>query len=699
MYSMPADSAAHHANLLAIPARVRYAPQLEGSITRGVFIMGVNYEMRGGISPRLKTLSVALSLALAGGAAAIGVLGSEPALAGQKHHAYVDRAPPAWVPKAAKLAHRRMAGPDHIDVQKARASVQAFLSRTPHFDESKPGTVIHVTQLADSGEGSLRDALGSAHDGDVVDLSGLSGRITLTNALTPASSIIIRGPGSEKLTLDGGGLDRVIASSHDLKISDVTIANGAVSGQEASGGCLNVSGYLYLAHTTISHCSAGGTDSQYSYGGGVYVKGSLYMYYTQLTQNSVTAYQVAAGGGAFVQNTGTEYGLLMRGSTIGGNTVTIDSSVNQPTSVYTFGFGGGVTSNYTGSTNTIKNFVKYSTITNNSVTAPASTYYAPSGGGGGAALFGTQAAYLIETSFSGNSVAVAGYGYGGGVAATNVALIAGSQITGNQVSSTYFNIFGGGSATFGETALGASTVSGNTATSACYYCRNRGGGVYAKAISSKYSEFSDNAITTTYGYGVALGGGLYSGAQASIEESTISRNSVTAYNPGFSEGGGAFTVASAEFDNSTIAFNSASGYGGGIELSTGGATTPTFTLQSSIVSNNNADALPTTDDMDSYYAVTVAGSNDLVVANYSTVTLPGDTLTSDPKLLPLAKNGGPTRTHALDPTSPAVDAGSNPNDDDWDQRGPNFPRMVGAAPDIGAYELDSDRIFYDGFEF
>jgi hypothetical protein len=65
---------------------------------------------------------------------------------------------------------------------------------------------------------------------------------------------------------------------------------------------------------------------------------------------------------------------------------------------------------------------------------------------------------------------------------------------------------------------------------------------------------------------------------------------------------------------------------------------------------------------------------------------------TDPKLGPLADNGGPTRTHALLPGSPAIDRG---NTDvcsadpvgGVDQRGVTRPQ--GAACDIGAYESQS----------
>jgi hypothetical protein len=68
-------------------------------------------------------------------------------------------------------------------------------------------------------------------------------------------------------------------------------------------------------------------------------------------------------------------------------------------------------------------------------------------------------------------------------------------------------------------------------------------------------------------------------------------------------------------------------------------------------------------------------------------------------LLALADNGGPTKTHALGPGSPAVDAGNNNASLTSDQRGTGFPRVIGVAPDIGASEgVDTDRIFANGFD-
>jgi hypothetical protein len=64
----------------------------------------------------------------------------------------------------------------------------------------------------------------------------------------------------------------------------------------------------------------------------------------------------------------------------------------------------------------------------------------------------------------------------------------------------------------------------------------------------------------------------------------------------------------------------------------------------------------------------------------------------DPRILPLALNGGPTATCALMPTSIAIDAGDNfviPPGITTDQRGAGFPRIdkKNKAVDIGAYEF------------
>ncbi|MGZ4343187.1 MAG: hypothetical protein ACXVHX_14720 [Solirubrobacteraceae bacterium] len=71
---------------------------------------------------------------------------------------------------------------------------------------------VTVTSTADSGMGSLRDAIANATDGQTIDFSpALNGQtITLTSgALMVTHSLTISGPGAGNLTVEGDGSDPV----------------------------------------------------------------------------------------------------------------------------------------------------------------------------------------------------------------------------------------------------------------------------------------------------------------------------------------------------------------------------------------------------------------------------------------------------------------------------------------------------------
>ena len=88
-------------------------------------------------------------------------------------------------------------------------------------------------------------------------------------------------------------------------------------------------------------------------------------------------------------------------------------------------------------------------------------------------------------------------------------------------------------------------------------------------------------------------------------------------------------------------------------------------------------------------AITSAGYNLSSDDGGGFLSDPTDKVSTDPKLSPLADNGGPTWTCALLAGSPAIDAGSATdtagNTVATDQRG--VARPQGFAPDIGAFEL------------
>ncbi len=251
-----------------------------------------------------------------------------------------------------------------------------------------------------------------------------------------------------------------------------------------------------------------------------------------------------------------------------------------------------------------------------------------------------------STSLSGGAINVTSYffGYSSSVTLTRC------TISNNKAGS------GGGLFVDGDLLVDGCTVSGNTAT-AGFSSTGGGGGL---RLSNYYDS---NAVFT-------------------IRNSTISGNSS-------SRGGGIYLRpfnTTLTVQNSTITGNTA-GRGGGIyNYSFSG----TIALNSSIVSGNTATLFAT----DVYSDSKVTMSFSAVGSNAGfTMTDLGGNLPFQPhanlKLGPLANNGGPTQTHMLAITSPCLDKGNNSLGLTTDQRGTGFPRLSGAAPDIGAVELSS----------
>jgi hypothetical protein len=190
--------------------------------------------------------------------------------------------------------------------------------------------------------------------------------------------------------------------------------------------------------------------------------------------------------------------------------------------------------------------------------------------------------------------------------------------------------------------------------------------------------------STVSGNSAYDGGGVFVGAFASLmlTDSTVSGNTA----PGGS-GGGLYLSELYLSDSTTVILNStiadnAATFGGGIYSDT------QLVIQSTIVANNVSGTGP-----DLFGNITATFS---LIGNPSGATLgPGSAnnlFNRDPLLGPLADNGGPTRTHALLPGSPAINAGSNPANLAYDERGAGFPRVFGSAADIGAFEAQQTTI-------
>jgi hypothetical protein len=237
--------------------------------------------------------------------------------------------------------------------------------------------------------------------------------------------------------------------------------------------------------------------------------------------------------------------------------------------------------------------------------------------------------------------------------------------------------------------LNSSTVSGNNAD-------DDGGGLY---VGSAYGVLNLNNSTVSGNYAASYGGGLLIsggyGYEASFYAAIANLSNSTVYgNTAYSGGGGLFNEGgAATINNSTIAGNSADSATSGGGLLTGSfPSSPydsTTTIESAIVANNNANGLP--DDIGGSVAVDARFSLVGVVTGLLNNLLNNLPLGTDPQFDPdgLKRNGGFVETIALQSTSPAIDAGSNPDNLTFDQRGSSFDRVVNSQADMGAFEFQN----------
>src|SRR6185369_8551175 len=526
------------------------------------------------------------------------------------------------------------------------------------------GNGICDTDLATAGEQcTLRAAIQEANANfgtDSINFS-VTGTINLTGQLPDIfGSLNINGPGSGLLTVrrDTGGNYRIFTTTEgDVEISGLTITNGrtpdGVQGTSnnvapSGGGILQTSGSLRLTDVVVTGNTTG-------------------IGYSDLSSGSSSGGFGGFGGG--IDAAGT---LTMTNCVVSNNTTGRGGDGGSPGSG---GRGAGIFTEANAHL-TLKNV----TITGN-VTGvgggPGSNSRSGDAGGiwsGGSGFQATATLDMTNVIITNNSTGT-GVRFGGSGA--GVFIIAGTATLTNSLVANNHN--GNGS-----------TVNGSG---------GRGGGIFNfGTLTVSGSTISGNSTgDTASGFDNNLGGGVYNGFILTMINSTVSGNS-NGVGPAFGAGvfGGVNTTSN--LINCTITGNTDSNNHPG--LSMGGQ----MNIRNTIVAGNGPGG--SGPDVDGYFipgTINSQGHNLIGSTPLSDFTATGDQVGVDPKLAPLANNGGPTLTHALLLNSPALDAGDDCVAQAAHCGDPNFPQLttdqrgfsrIADGPDldststvdIGAYE-------------
>ena len=258
--------------------------------------------------------------------------------------------------------------------------------------------------------------------------------------------------------------------------------------------------------------------------------------------------------------------------------------------------------------------------------------------------------------------------------------ITGGKTTGDNGSFPIItNLFSGGairSLTTGNLTIDQSTVRGNS-TEGTFV---DGGGIYSSGdVTLTSSTISGNSATGIS----ANGGGIHAYGDVMLTSSTVSGNSTTG--GVFGGGGGILSHGVVVLTSSTVTdnhTNSSSSTGGGIWNDD-----DTITITNSIVVGNTAGGgSPDIDPGTGTFAIDFSLLGTAVNPDAGGT---GNLFNDTPFLGALADNGGPTETHALLVSSPAINAGdpSFTAPPDFDQRGTGFPRVNNDRLDAGAFEF------------
>jgi CSLREA domain-containing protein len=498
-----------------------------------------------------------------------------------------------------------------------------------------------VTTTADADTGactasscSLRDAVATAASGDVVRLPADEAHYDVSLGEIPVPvAITIRGAGARASIVDAKSRSRIFRVMSSVGNGTVTferltltrgrateLGGGAVLGEFRSGN--KVFRRVTLSRNTAT---AEGVPDGHFGGGAIHDDGYNLTFRTStLSRNALTAANGGGGfngGGAIWHCPAGPARLHVIGSTLRANRSVTNGNTGSAN-------GGGAIYNVCS-----KLVVERSVLVGNSAVASENGQEHGAGNNGGGAIFNdsSNGVTVVRSTIARNTTTArdnsGGANGGGGI------LI---QI--------------------GTLLVDSSTVGGNTANVSDAGRGDGGGGILNAASSgmairsSTISANTANLAGTTGDY--SGGGGVWDGGLEPSEyvNVTIAGN-ITNVAEGTGNGGGGLNVTGrASLTNVTLAANvSRHAGGGGLYVGTGAGV---VTIKSSILSANTS---PTgTCDTDGSGHTETRGYN-LEDGGFCIATSPADHGVGDARLGPLRDNGGPTRTMALLPGSPAID--------------------------------------------
>lgn len=444
-----------------------------------------------------------------------------------------------------------------------------------------------VSTTADSGPGSLRQAIADANPGDTVTfIIPVPSTITLTGGqITIGKNISVSGPVSGTITVSANNASRIfsIAAAATVAISNLTLTAGAVSG--ANGAAIDDSGALTLSSMQITNSTASGASA---YGGAVAVENNGTLAVTGSTFSGDSAYQ---GGAMWASATGTA--LVAVGSTFSNNSVT---------SAGGYGNGGAL---YTS---------RAAALTNDTFS-----------GNSGSAIVACAPLTVSGGTFDGNS---ASGGYGGAMYLEDIATISNAKFT-NNTAGDATSLFGYGGALYSnyDVTVDGSTFTGNAAGAIANAAAYGYGGAIRlddgnlTVTNSTFTSNSAGGTNAQYGYGGAISDETYN--TVVITGSTFTSNQAGGLRYGY---GGAIDIqATYTIDRDSFSQNAAFGssdgaaYGGAANVGGSGSQ-----LTNSGFSSNTATGGSLTSGS---YGNAYGGG--LYLTGSSTVTLDGDTFTGN----------------------------------------------------------------------